>query len=409
MAEQRICARPECSQVNTRGLRTIYCSDQCRKKMAWKRYRQGASSTAPVETKGEPEDPVEQERQAMERREQVTMLRSLAGSEAKRERYCEAIQEVLAPFKPSTPTPLTGRAKETKTNVDWAFHITDWHVGQHTKIEHTGGIYEQTTAITRIQVDKLLKAIKDIHKEATGKHVRKLWIPITGDIIEGDGMRPSQLREIDMAVTQQTVVALDLLSYAIRSLATLPGLETIEVDMVGGNHDRTSQKPGGAGLGETDYIDTYAWLIGEMLKRAFEDDPRVSVKNWHTFFGYREFAGLKHVFEHGAAIKGGGGYGGVPWYPIHNRARLLDAELGGVDCVWFGHWHIPYWLPLGQRGWVLGGGALPATSTYVQSKMMKTRMPTQTLVEFHREHGLTKVEPLYANVGLVKPGDIWKQ
>ena len=343
----------------------------------------------------------------MERREQTAMLRSLAGSEAKRERYVGAIQEVLTPFTPSVKVKMVSDKKD-KTVVDWVIHITDWHIGQYTKIEHTGGIYTQTSEITKIQVHKLLQAIKDIHAEATGKHVRKILVIITGDIVEGDGMRPSQLREIDMAVTQQTVVALDLLSWFIGSLAELPGVETVEAEMVGGNHDRTSSKPGGAGLGETDYIDTYAWLIGQMMERGFEDDPRISINTWDTFFGYREFAGLRHAFEHGAAIKGGGGYGGVPWYPIHNRARLLDAELGGVDCVWFGHWHIPYMLPLGQRGWILGGGALPATTTYVQSKMMKTRMPTQTLAEFHSEHGLTKVEPLYANVGLVKPGDVWK-
>lgn len=408
MTEPRLCANEKCRHPipESRGRRSIYCDDTCRKRVARRRHQQGESRRTPPPSVESETNIIDQERKSLEQREQAAMLRSLGRSAAKRQQYVDAIASVLTPYEPSTPVESFFE-DEPQTNVDWALHFTDWHVGQQTKIEHTGFIYEQTTEITRLQVEKIIKAVFDIHHEASGKRVRRIWIPFTGDGVEGDSMRPSQLRGIDMAVTKQTVVLLDLLSWAIRSLLTLPDLEGIDVDMVGGNHDRTTSRPGNAGLGESDYVDTYAWLVGEMLIRAFENEPRVNITNWETFFGYREFAGLRHVFEHGASIKGGGGYGGVPWYPIHNRARLLDAELGGVDCVWFGHWHIPYMIPLGQGGWAIGGGALPATTTYVQSKMMKSRIPTQMLAEFHREHGLTKMEPLYAPIGLRAPGDVW--
>lgn len=396
----KICALDDCS--NPALDKRKYCSDDHRKENARRRYKAGVNlHTA--------EERVEKERQRIRDADHRRVLEQLSRSEAKRERYIEAVRNALTPFEPSTPSPWPVSDNKL-TDVDWAVCLSDWHLGQLTAIEHTKGMYEQTTEITSNQIDQLLHAMGLIYHEASGKRVRNLWLNFMGDLVEGDSMRPSQLREIDMPVVKQTVVAWDLISKFIRTCLDMPGLEHITVDFVGGNHDRTTTRPGNAGLGESDYVDTFSFLIGEYTSRSFENEPRVDVTNWETYFGTREFGGIRHVFEHGASVRtSGGSYGGVPFYPIHNAARQYESMLGGVDMVWFGHLHTPYLLPLGQDGWVVGNGSLPASSTYIQSRFKKLRRPQQQLVEFHHSVGATKFEPLYADIGLPKPGDVWKK
>lgn len=403
----QICALDSCNELlsgKRRSNGAKYCSDKCRKTNARNRFRAGESKTLRDPTQAEM---VEKERERLRQNELKKQLTQLTRSEAKRSEYRQAIRSSLSPFEPTKVFDLPAPA-DTQTDVDWSITLSDWHVGQFTAMETTNSMYEQTVAVTKLQVDKLLAAITDIFHEAQGKHVRRLWVQILGDIVEGDSMRPAQLREIELPVVKQTIEGADLLTYFLRTIAQLPGLEEIIVDIVGGNHDRTTQRPGNAGLGETDYCDTYSWLIGEILKRALEDDSRFDITNHESFFGIRKFAGLRHAFEHGASVRSGGGsYGGIPFYPIVNAARQYESMLGGVDIVWFGHLHTPYTLPLGQRGWVVGNGSLPATSRFVQSRYKTIRRPQQWLAEFHRNHGITKFEPLYADVGLQAPGDVW--
>ena len=396
-----VCAREECGEEALPGRK--YSSDECRKRNARRRYNRGEGDTLRERTLTEQ---VQQEKDKLETREMKRSLLELTRSAAKRGEYVVAIKSVLSSYEPSIVFPFP--EQDAQTTVDWAVMLSDWHIGQATTLEHTGGMYEQTLAVTREQVDRLIRAISGIFYEARGKTVKNLWVTILGDIVEGDSMRPAQLREIEIPVVKQTVEGFDLLSYFLSTLLQLPGLEHLYIDMVGGNHDRTTAKAGNAGLGETDFVDTFAWLIGAMLQRRFEDDPRVSITNWETFFGTREFAGLRHVFEHGASIRtSGGSYGGIPWYPIANAGRKYSEMLGGVDMVWFGHQHTPYVIPLGQQGHIVGNGSLPATSRFVQSSFKSIRRPQQWLVEFHRKHGATAFRPLYADIDLPKPGAVW--
>jgi hypothetical protein len=348
---------------------------------------------------------LEQER--LEERERARTLRQLERTAAKRKLYVDAIKECLTTFEPSPPIKL--RKRDAKTKVYWVLQLSDWHIGQKTPIETTGGMYEQDVAKTYAQVKMLLDAVTSIYYEAEGKVVEELWVQVDGDLVDGDALRPSQLRQIELPVVQQTVEAWNLMSVLLRSLLELP-IKRIVVDIVGGNHDRTTTKAGLAGLGEADYVDTFAYIIGAYLQRSFEDEPRIEIKNWETYFGTRKFGGRTHVFEHGSSIRGGtGSYGGVPWYPIHNAARKYHELLGGVDMVWFGHFHVPYFIPLAQGGWIVGNGALPATSPYAQSQLKAMREPQQWLVELHKDKGSTKFEPLYVGIDLPKPGSVWEE
>lgn len=352
---------------------------------------------------------IEREEQRLHDRELQRELTQLQRTEVKRRQYIAAIEKGLSSYE---PTPFIQLHKDDKRTAEtgWILQFSDWHVGQLTPIETTGGIYEQTTEITKGQVAHILDVIKEIWDvQSKGQRISKLLVTLLGDIVEGDSMRASQARKIDMLVVQQVIEAFDLVCGALHTLVALPDIEEIEVDVVGGNHDRTSPKPGLAGLGELDYVDTYSWLIGAMLERAFAKEPRVKIKNWDTFYGYTKFMDHRIVFEHGSSQKlSSGSYGGVPWYPIINGAQKLMDSLGGADLALLGHIHRPGIVSVGQEGWLAVNGSLPATTQYVQSTMKAIRMPTQNLLTIDAELGMINWHPLYAPPpSLRKPGTIW--
>jgi hypothetical protein len=410
--ETRTCELEGCDRQIEPGAPSTkrYCTED-HQRTAGRRRRRAAADALGVRT-GEPDldaalTAAEDRDRAQEHSRQ---LRQLTASESRLRRY-EAVLE--RSIRSHEPTPLVrpphGIGERLPTH-EWIVELSDWHIGQKTRIEETGGMYYQDMATTRHQVAKLWEGLQRLHAiESSGRKIDVLHILSLGDLIDNDDLRPSQHRKVEEVMTVQTIQAFDLLAWFVRQALTI--FTTVEVDLVGGNHDRMGRHKGDGGLGELDYIDTVSYLVGAFLERALADDiaaGRLKVKNWQTFFGYKEVAGQRVVFEHGSSFKWGvGSYGGVPWYGIQRAGAGYESMLGGADIVCLGHGHRPAIIPNG-RGWICVNGALPATSSYAQSSFKSIGRPLQWLLSVHHEMGLTGWLPLYADVeGALLPGDIW--
>lgn len=324
----------------------------------------------------------------------------------------EAYRQTIADYAPLLTVPKLERVPvlADPPRHTWVLVLSDLHVGQKTKSEHTGGLFEQTLDRTREQIRNLFQTLELLHAIARKSiHLERLVVLMLGDLVEGDGMRPRQAREIDGLVTKQTIDVVDLLSWFLQQAMSL--FPVVEVHNVGGNHDRVSQKAGTAGLGELGYHDTYAWLAGEVLKRMFKpaiDAERMEFTNWEGFFGGSIIAEKRFVFEHGASFRTStGSYGGIGYYPIANAARRYREMLDGADFVVMGHFHQANCLSMG-RGWQVLNGALPPSTSWVQSTFKTVGMPSQNLLDLHPKYGLVGFRPIYLpHDGLAKPGAFW--
>lgn len=400
----RTCARPGCENSFTpepqHGNRKIYCSTECYRAMD----RDAKAGRTPPRTVDEL---LENERRADAERRHREELKKSTALEGRVRRYLSALELGLSAYDP-TPLLVEPNDDPNLPEVDLVLCAGDWHTGAKIKMHETGGVYEQDIETTRTQVFQLWEKIQRLHQvKSTGARIARLYLLGLGDLIDNDDMRPAQHRQVEELVTVQTVQAFDLWTWLIRQCLTIA--PEVYVDMVGGNHDRTSRAKGNAGLGELGYEDSFSWLIGEFSKRVFVEESRVSIRNWNTFFGYREIAGQKVVFEHGSSIKwAANSYGGVPWYGVSQLPVKFASMLGASDLFVIGHGHRPAILPHG-RGWQVLNGALPATTNYEQSSFKSIHRPMQTLLTLHREHGLVSWEPLYLDVpGTLLPGDVWK-
>ena len=345
------------------------------------------------------------------RLEEARQLRQLTAAESRLRRYESVLERAIVGHEP-TPLVDPRDRSEHRPSHEWVLSLSDWHTGQLTRIEETGGMYHQDVSTVRRQVAKIWEALRWVHQiESHGRKIERLHILSLGDLVDNDSMRPSQHRKVEDVITVQTVQAFDILVWFVRQCLTI--FERVEIDLVGGNHDRlNSSRPGDAGLGELDYVDTVSYLIGAFLERSLAADvesDRLAVKNWQTFFGYKAIADQRGVCEHGSSFKWSvGSYGGVPWYGIQRAGAGYESMLGGADIVCLGHGHRPAVIPNG-RGWIVVNGALPATSTFSQSAFKTMGRPLQWLLSVHREMGLTGFLPLYADVeGQLLPGEIWE-
>lgn len=342
-------------------------------------------------------------------REHARELKVLVTAEKRQRRLEETLRDCLEPYQ-ATPLARVPDHRDDKPVHEDILILSDWHVGLRMTLEESGGLYEQTVATTRAQVQKLFNTVEHLHSiRSNGRVAAKLHIKFLGDLVEGDGMRASQSTKVECPVTQQVIAGFDMLAWLVRMALQI--YAEVEVDMVGGNHDRTSPRPGDGGLGELSYVDNYTFLAGAFLERAMENDVatgRLKIRNWTTFFGYKLVSGLKVVFEHGSSFKWSvGSYGGVPWYAIANLGPKYKSMLGEADLILIGHGHRPALIPQG-RGWILSNGALPATSTYIQAGQKVVSRPMQWLLSTHERHGITEFTPLYADVPeALMPGAVW--
>ena len=399
----RHCALERCGTLfQPRNKRHKYCTEEHRREA--QNDRKKAQTIKPLD------EMLADMEQSDISRENARQLKRILGAEQRVQRYLTVLREACLSYEPTPLVIKPGAKHAERPEHEWIFVTSDWHTGQRTTIEETGGIYEHSISTVRGQVAKMWSALESIHDvESKGRNITKLNLLGIGDFVDHDDMRPSQHREVEDVISVQTVEAFDLLVWLVRQALTR--FPEVEVDLIGGNHDRWTRMKGNAGLGELSYKDTVAWLLGAFMQRTLAPDiesGRLKVRNWETFFGYKRVNDIKVVFEHGSSIKwNANSYGGIPWYGVSQLGPKYDAMLGGADLVCIGHGHRASILPNG-RNWLVTNGALPATSTYVQSGMKAVQRPLQWLIDTHAEHGITGFHPLYADVPeALMPGMIW--
>lgn len=341
---------------------------------------------------------VARQKEAQQNQEVLKQAREMVKNQASREVRTDIIREALQDIRAFIPeyNPPPGLRKVAS---GWykIVHLSDWHIGQMTEAGSTGGLYYHNIDVATQQIERMKEIERAILRDS-GKVVERTLIVVNGDMVDGDDMRNSQHRDIEMLVTEQTMKCLRLLISYIQHEAEITEGDVV-VSFVGGNHDRTSRKAGNAGLGELGYTDTYAWMMGEMLKMLFEGNERITILNHDTFFGMLEFEGFRIVHSHGADVNwSAGSYGGVPWYGIMNAVNQYRAMTqGDFDLLMLAHGHQPAMIQNGDT-WVNMNGSLPGTSTFVQSKFKAIRTPIQWVLMLN-EHGLVDQMPLYLDVG----------
>lgn len=327
-------------------------------------------------------------RENMSMRQEVLELKTLATQRAKIEELKDSIRSLDIPSI-KAPTMLHTNTKNDSVGI---LLISDIHLGQLTEGRLTGG-YEYSPEITKQQFASLFDQVS---QQAVDQAWTKLIILDLGDDVDGDDMRPSQHRHVGPLVVQQCAMYGRWFAQFVANM--LEYVPSIHVERVPGNHARTSQRPGLAGLAEIDPMDSYDWIAGEFAREILRDQIEqglVEIINHETFYSALDVFGYKVLFEHGSSLKGSGGPFGAPMAGIQ-RALLGYRELEGeIDLYVLGHFHRPYLLNAFFNTTIVGNGSFPPTSPFVMAMSKSANRPSQSLITIEKGKGVTNTKTLW--------------
>lgn len=236
--------------------------------------------------------------------------------------------------------------------------------------------------------------------------VRRLLVPVLGDIIEGGAdIFPGQSHLVDASLYRQiTVDGPRIMVNFFRTL--LPVYDRIDVEWIIGNHGRIGRR------GEHDPETNGDRMLGRIVRTIFEvlKESRVSFRepksaefpvgdesdsgisfnlpdgaherNWYSVTRVGKYSAL---CIHGDQIKG---HSGFPWYGLGKRVNSWAA--GAIPepfrDVFLGHWHQIADIPLNKRT-VYVNGSTESYNTHAQENLAAMSDPAQWLLFAHPERG----------------------
>jgi hypothetical protein len=207
--------------------------------------------------------------------------------------------------------------------------------------------------------------------------VRRVVVPMLGDMVEGVNIFPGQEWLIDSTLYTQVfnttpVILADFLRYLAANF------ETVEVHAVQGNHGRLGRN---GQFGPEDNADKMVYRITELLLR---DEPRVTFdiadpSGERAWFKIMDVGAWRAMLIHGDQIRG---HSGFPWYGLGKKVNAWASGEAGVPQfkdLLMGHWHQLARIPLNSKSvWV--NGSTESTNTYASESLAAQSEPSQWLL-----------------------------
>ena len=307
-------------------------------------------------------------------------------------RYAEALRTIEQQEHDLRAVNVLGQGLETYTIQPTVGHGTsegtvvmvasDWHLEEVVGAE-VGGLNIFNADIAKARVDKFFQAglrlIQLLQQDIT---INTLILALLGDFISNDIHE-----EFADTASLQPMHALALVqSYLVSGIEFL--LQNTSLVLVvpchSGNHARTTKTT----RFSAENGHSLEYLLYLHLAAYFRNEPRVTFIIPEGMHSYMDIYGTVVRFQHGHAIKYGGGVGGI-YIPVNkaiaqwDRARKADFNI-------FGHFH-----QLVDGGNFVANGSLIGYNAFALSIKASYEKPKQALMLFDRKRGRTCLWPIF--------------
>lgn len=279
---------------------------------------------------------------------------------------------------PAVPAPKTDRRRSGDEVA--LLHLSDWQWGKVTE--------SFSPDVAAARVDRLGGLVAKIAGIERADHpVRSCHVMLGGDMVEGFGIFPGQLHEIQGGMLEQTFGVSASLERLLRML--LAEFETVECWEEPGNHGRIGRK------GDHPKEDSVDLLVYRLVRERLQELEDAGRLVWHETQGWHqivEIGAYRALLVHGDEVKSFGGQ-----TPAFGIGRKVNAWATGVvepftDC-YMGHWHQPLVIPLAHgRGRIFVNPSLESDNVYAKEFVGATGTPGQRLHFIHPGHGRVTTE-----------------
>lgn len=268
--------------------------------------------------------------------------------QARHEALLETIREAVTPLQfKFVPAPAGKPSGHEEVAV---LVLGDWHFGKKT------ASYNLAIAIERFKkviADAL--EITALHRKAYP--ITRLIITWGGDMVDGEGIYPSQPWHTDQHIVNQIFKSCPEIVNGLAQLATQ--FSQVDNYCVRGNHGRISK------LAHEDA--NYDFIFYRVLEMATINIPNMTwtiPQGWHLII---PVAGKKILLVHGDQIKM---TLNLPWYAVTLRImRWATLErIGEFDIVHIHHLHTCYDIPWG-RFRIFGNGTAISGDEFAAEKL----------------------------------------
>jgi hypothetical protein len=245
------------------------------------------------------------------------------------------------------------------------WHMTDWQGGKRTET------YDRQ--IMRHRVGKYVDKAHAITEIQRADHpVDEAVLLFTGDMVEGVGIFPGQVWELDGTLYEQMFDVADLMIWTIRQ--ALGMYKTVRVVAEYGNHGRLGKK--GDGIKASDNVDR---MVYNIVRQRLADESRLvdfqTSGDWYQHFTIGNYTAMA---IHGDEIKSFGG--NIPAYGILRKAnQWASGVLPAFRDLYIGHYHQSMQLQLANGGSVFMTGSPESDNIYAHEFVAATGDPSQRL------------------------------
>lgn len=305
----------------------------------------------------------------------------------------DAIEQCLPLLNHDQPPIATPPKDRRRKGNEHAIHwFSDW---QFEKVTRT---YNRDVCEERIHryLDTSLEIV-DIQRQDHPVRHGHVWL--TGDMIEGEDIFPSQVHLIGAGNFRQLFTCARLLTDAIIRLEE--NYETLEVWAVCGNHGWLGGGPRRGRNPETNFDRILYNIVAQNLrergsKARFHIPDPVNERSWYLV---AEAGNYRCLLIHGDQVKGQLGF---PWYGFGKKVQgwANGAIPEKFTDVAAGHWHQAASFPLNFIT-VRVSGSPESDNQYAQENLAAAGRPSQWLLFAHPEKGEITAE---YRVWLDQPG-----
>lgn len=265
---------------------------------------------------------------------------------------------------------------------------SDFHWGQMTFAEQTGGMNKFDRATAKVRLQRLVSNTLDLcFNHMTYPKYPGIVVCLGGDIISG--FIHEELRETNEGPVQ--VSCLEAEGHLKRALEIIADkFGRVFVPCVVGNHGRCNF---GRSRFTNRTFESFEWNIYHHLREHFEKDKRFTFYIPDEPDAFFNVNGHRFMLTHGDALgtKGGDGMIGALGPIARGNLKIgrAEAEIGrDFDTLLIGHWHS--YQPAGAMLPVIVNGCLCGYDTYARLQLrVPYSRPTQALFFVHPKYGIT--------------------
>ena len=263
---------------------------------------------------------------------QVGRLRQAHGEALEFNDDLLAALSVLPPLEtpPRRPAPAHG------SEVGLVVPLGDWHAGEVIKAEEMDGFNEYNWGIGKERMGTFVAKVREwAALQRKGYIINRVYIPVLGDLINGDIHIEEYLPTNEFPVPVQTAEAGRLLASVV--LAFAADFSEVIVDCLGAdNHGRRTKRP----ASKTAAQNNHNYLIYEIAKGLLSQQKRVTMRFHLPLKAQIEIEGRSVLASHGHENRA---WMGIPYYGIERaegrEARKRMRKNRPYTFHLMAHWH----------------------------------------------------------------------